>query len=164
MMKKKRQLILLAILLSAAALGAAAQTPEAIIKEVYAIHARDIKAGGEDRIINGKNRRYLDKFFEKNLADLIWEDLTTERDDIGVIDADLFYGGQDDPRITALRVQTTKITGKQAMVRVTFNNWGTKNVIIYQMVRTDQGWKISDIKFGAEDSLLKMFKEAKSNV
>ena len=158
-----KQLILLTIILFSAALGAAAQTPEAVVKEVYAVHARDIKAGGEDRIINSRNRRYLDKFFEKDLADMIWEDLTTHRDEIGVIDADLFYGGQDEPRITNLRVVTVKTAGDKATVRVTFNNWGAKNVIIYQMVQTDAGWKISDIRFGAEDSLRKMFKEAKSN-
>jgi hypothetical protein len=161
---KKKQLVSLVVLLISGVFGAAAQTPEAVVKEVYAIHAVDIKADSEDRIINSKSRRYLDKFFEKNLADLIWEDLTTHRDDIGVIDSDLFYGGQDIPRITKLQVRTTKIVGGKATVRVTFNNWGAKYDMKYQLVKTARGWKISDIKFGAEDSLLKMFKEAKGSV
>src|SRR5215213_4913662 len=54
-------------------------TPESLIREIYAIHAEDIKGEAADRIVNGSDRRNLDKYFDKKLADLIWNDLTMER-------------------------------------------------------------------------------------
>ena len=112
-----------------------AQTPESVIKEIYAIHAEDIKAAAADRIVNGSDRANLDKYFDKNLADLIWNDLTMERgeDDtyeIGVIDFDLFYAAQEDESpVTNLQISQTPAFGDKATVRVNFNGGGTKETI-----------------------------------
>lgn len=135
---------------------APAVTPEAVIKEVYAIHARDNDR--EDRIISSKNRKYLDKYFDKNLADLIWKDLTTHTDEVGVIDFDLFYAAQD-MEIKNLVVGKSKITGDKATVPVSFTNFGKKENLNYSLTKEKGAWKISDIKYSNNDSLLGYFKE-----
>jgi len=173
---RTKHLILITAILFSAVCGAMAQkvspknptqssqkSPEQVIKEIYTIHAQDLKSNADDRILNDKNRRYLDKYFDKNLADLIWKDLTTNRDEVGVIDFDLFYAGQDEPKITNFRVVTTQKTDKKATVNASFNNWNTKTTIVYELAQTNGGWKIADIKYGKDDSLLKYFKDAEKN-
>ena len=142
----------------AAQTNAQQTTPEALLKDLYRVHAEDFKRN-TDRIINGKSRTYLDKYFDKNLADLIWKDLTAERDGVGVIDFDLFYAAQD-MDIKNLVVGQAKITGDTAIVPVTFANYGQKEKLSYTLTQNNNGaWKISDISYGTGDTLLKYFKE-----
>lgn len=116
---------------SAPAIESQAQTdtPDALLKDLYKTHAK-----GESQIINGKNRTLINKYFDKNLGDLIWKDLTTHVGEIGVIDFDLFYNTQD-PDIKKLVVGAPKIIGDKATVPVTFENFGQKNTLVYSLVR-----------------------------
>jgi hypothetical protein len=129
-------------------------SPDTLIKDLYKTHEKD--AG---KIINGKSRAMIDKFFDKNLADLIWKDLTTHKDEVGVIDFDLFYNTQD-PDIKNLVVGTPKITGDKALVSVKFENSGRKENLVYSLVQQKSSWKISDIDYGQGNTLLKYFKDA----
>ena len=186
---KAQQFILIAIMLLTVSCGAAAQTelapispensaakakqnveirqpPESVIKEIYAIHAADIKAQSADRIVNSESRRNLDKYFHKKLADLIWNDLTMERgeDDtyeIGVIDFDLFYATQEDASpVSNLRINPARILGDKATVRAEFTGGRLKETVEYSLIRENGAWKISDIKYRSGLSLLKRFEEA----
>src|SRR5580765_2930631 len=142
--------------------NAAAQTltPDALVTDLYKIHAQDSKTG-KDRVINGRSRRYLDKYFDKTLADLIWKDLTTHTDDVGVIDFDVLYATQD-PNIKNLVVGAPKIIGAKATVIVRFTNSGVKETLNYQLVKRNTEWKIADIKY-RDGSLLGFFKEDEKN-
>jgi hypothetical protein len=131
--------------------------PDALIKDLYKIHGQDSRTG-KDRIINGRSRTYLDKYFAKNLADLIWKDMTTHTDDVGVIDFDVFYNTQD-PEIKNLSVGAAKISGSRATVTVKFTNADVKETLIYHLVKQSAGWKIVDISYGEGASLLGFFKE-----
>lgn len=130
-----------------------AQTPDAVIKELYRVHNQK-----NVDILDGKSRKLLDKFFDKNLAGLIWKDLTIPKDYMGVIDFDIFYATQD-PLIRNLSVGKAQIQGGKATVRVSFTNTGRKETIIYMMVKQNDAWKISDIKYEGGNTLLKYFKE-----
>ncbi|MBS1797055.1 MAG: DUF3828 domain-containing protein [Acidobacteria bacterium] len=155
-MFKKIIAVSLLLLAAAAVFG---QTPEKTVRDVYAVHLADLKKEGEDRIVNGQSRQYLDRFFDKTLADLIWKDMTTVREGVGVIDFDIFFATQDEVRLTNFRVWPAKITGDRAEVRVTYNNWKIKSKIVYLLARqTDRSWKISDIKYD-EYSLMKYFRD-----
>lgn len=132
-------------------------TPDALVKDLYKTHEK--KAGA---IVQGKNRQILDKYFDKNMANLIWKDMTTHEGEIGVIDFDIFYNTQD-PDIKNLVVNAPKITGDKATVLVTFLNYQTKNTLTYSLVKENANWKISDINYGGADSLLKYFKEAEKS-
>lgn len=149
--------------IAATAVGetAAAQTvpaPDALIKDLYKTHDKDNGA-----IVQGKNRAILDKYFDKNLADLIWKDMTTNRDEVGVIDFDIFYNAQD-ADIKNLVVGAAKIDGDKAIVPVTFENFKQKNEITYSLVKEKSVWKISNINYGKGDSLLKYFKDTNESI
>jgi hypothetical protein len=143
----------------------ARQTPETVIREIYAIHAEDIKNGAEDRIVNGRDRRNLDKYFDKKLADLIWNDLTAERsedDETGVIDFDLFYAAQEeDSPVANLRINPAHFADDKATVRAVFASGGANETVEYLLVEQTGAWKISDISYRGGKSLLKRFSDAR---
>jgi hypothetical protein len=146
---------------AAVAETAAAQSavaPDALIKDLYKTHDKNYGA-----IVHGKNRAILDKYFDKNLGGVIWKDMTTNQNEVGVIDFDIFYNTQD-PDIKNLVVGAAKINGDKAVVPVTFDNYKEKNLINYTLVKEKSAWKISDIDYGEGNSLLKYFKESNENV
>lgn len=131
--------------------------PDALVKDLYKTHEKNNGA-----IVQGKNRQILDKYFDKNLAGLIWKDMTTNQNEVGTIDFDIFYNAQD-TEIKNLAVGAAKITGDQATVPVTFLNYDAKNALTYSLVKENASWKISDIGYGAGASLLKYFKESQKS-
>lgn len=128
--------------------------PDALVKDLYKTH--DKKNGS---IVRGKDRKILDKYFNKNLAGLIWKDMTTNNNEVGVIDFDIFYNTQD-PVISKFAVGAAKIEGDKASVPVTFNNSDAKVTVNYSLVKENSEWKISDINYDDNQSLVKYFKEA----
>ena len=128
-------------------------TPDTLLRDLYKVHARK-----NSDILSDKSRKLLDKYFDRNLANLIWKDLTTYRNEIGVIDFDIFYNTQD-PLIKNVSVGQPKINDDKAMVSVSFTNSGAKETIVYSLVRQNGAWKIFDIKYRNGDTLLKYFKE-----
>jgi hypothetical protein len=145
--------------------GAFAQnsTPEAVIKELYKIHNLDMgRDNGTDRILGGKDRKLLDRFFDKSLADLIWKDLKSNSDEVGVLDFDPFYNAQDFD-IKGFSVGKAKIVGGKATVTVKFVNAGRRDILNYRLIRRNSGWKIANIEYGEGASLLKYFAEGTAN-
>jgi hypothetical protein len=161
--KSFKSLLLVAVLIAGfGVLSSFAQTPDSVVKELYKIHDQDMK-GNEDRILSGKNRKMIDKFFDKTLADFIWKDLTTHTDEVGVLDFDPFYNAQDF-EIRGFSIGQAKISGGKASITVKFTNAGRKDTLIYSLTRQKKDWKISDIKYTDGSSLLRFFKEdAKQN-
>jgi hypothetical protein len=153
------QLLFATCVLSLLIFTAPAQTfaPDALVRDLYKIHEQDSRSG-KDRIINGRSRLYLDKYFAKTLADLIWKDMTTHKDDVGIIDFDVFYNTQD-PDIKNLSVGAPKISGSKATVTVRFTNADVKETLNYHLVKQSSGWKIADIRYREGASLLGFFKE-----
>lgn len=138
--------------------GQTASAPDAVIKDLYKTHDRDNGA-----ILDSKNRKLIDKYFDKTLADLIWKDLTANRDEVGVLDFDPFYNAQD-TQIKNFAVAPPKIEGERASVTVTFQNFDRKDTLSYQLARRNSVWKIADIKYTDGTTLLGYFKEdAKNN-
>lgn len=126
-------------------------TPAALIKNLYQVHAKNSGA-----IVQGKNREILDKYFSKKLADLIWKDVTAHKDEVGVIDFDLFYNAQD-INVSKLVVTPRTISENRAMVQVTFNNYNRRNSLMYLLVKENSVWKIADINYGKGETLLNYF-------
>lgn len=134
--------------------GAAQQTaPDALVKDLYKTHDKDNGA-----ILDGKSRRLLDKYFDKTLADFIWKDLTTHKDEVGVLDFDPFYNAQE-VQIKNFKIGAPKVVGEKAAVTVTFQNFDRSEALNYALVRQSGAWKISDIKYTDGTSLLGYFKE-----
>ena len=145
---------------SAAAAQGRAATAEQLIRDLYALHDADLKGARGDRLLDGESRRYLDKIFAKHLADLIWKDLKTHREEVGVIDFDLFYNSQD-PHASNLRIHAVSVTNRKATVHATFDDESRRQTIIYLLTKENGAWKIANISYGKGENLLKYFREQK---
>src|SRR5688572_10338313 len=72
--------------------AAASGTPDAVVKSLYAAHDAN-----KSPFFQTKSRTLLDKFFVKDLADMIWKDaVDSEKEQgVGAIDFDPRYDAQD---------------------------------------------------------------------
>lgn len=151
-----KRLILSLAVISLAAAGAAAQTakrptaaparsPEAVVRELYRIHRN-----GYGPLFEKRGRSYHEKFFDANLAGLIWKDLTeTPKDEVGRLDFDPLFNAQD-IQIKNFRVGAGAVEGDAAGVTVTFVNFDREVKIDFRLSRTKAGWKISNIVYGGD--------------
>ena len=134
--------------------GASAASPDAVVRELYRVHRK-----GYGRVFVKEGRKLQQRFFDENLARLIWKDLTeTPQDEVGRLDFDPLYNAQD-IHITRFRVGAPALEGDKATVPVTFNNYDRKENLKFSMVKTATGWKISNIDYGEGFTLLKILTE-----
>ena len=64
--------------------------------------------------------------------------------EMGALDFDPYIDGQDFD-VTNLVIGTPEIDGDYAMVEVSFDNFGQPNLLTYDLVFEDGGWKIDDV-------------------
>lgn len=132
----------------------AAPAPDAVVRELYRVHKK-----GYGRVFVKEGRKLQQRFFDDNLANLIWKDLTeTPPDIVGHLDFDPLYNAQD-IRITRFRVGAATLEGDKATVPVTFQNFDRKENLKFLMTKTAAGWKISNIEYGEGFDLLKILTE-----
>jgi hypothetical protein len=137
-----------------AAAGGESQTAaaEALVADLYKQH--DAK---KSPFFQTKDRALVDKYFTKPLADLIWKDANNSSGEVGAIDGDPLYNAQD-VEIKNLAVGRADVKGDKATVPVTFTNYGQKQTVTFQLRRLGEAWKIDDIKYAPEDSLMRWLK------
>lgn len=130
--------------------------PETIVAELYKLH--DAQKGP---FFQTKDRKLVDKFFTKPFADLIWKANHGPEGEVGAIDFDPLYDGQDfeikDLKFTAADIKETTAT-----VTANFLNFGEKRSVIFLMRSADGNWKIDDIKY-SEYTLMETLKEYFAN-
>lgn len=116
-----------------------ASGPDAVVKELYKEHDAN-----KSPFFQTKDRAAVDKYFTKKLADLIWQDAVSSKGEVGALEADPLYDAQD-TKITDLKIQADQVDGDQALVLVTFKNFGKAKSLIYNVERENGAWKISNI-------------------
>ncbi|MGI8788721.1 MAG: DUF3828 domain-containing protein [Pyrinomonadaceae bacterium] len=131
--------------------------PDALVRDLYDQQKKD-----KGPFFQTKNRALVDKYFDKNLADLIWKDAKEANGEVGALDADPLYNAQDTD-IKKFSIGQAKITGERAEVPVTFENFGEKKSFIFMLVQQNSDWKISDIKYGGGSTLTGIFKDNAQN-
>ncbi len=136
--------------------SAEAVAPEAIVVDLYKQHNAK-----KSPFFQTKNRALVDKYFTKPLADLIWKDATSSKNEVGAIDGDPLYNTQD-MEIKNFAVGKGEIKGDTATVAVTFTNFGQKSTVTYALKQVNGAWKIDDIKYVDGDSLMKWLKDTYS--
>jgi hypothetical protein len=123
--------------------------PDQVVKNLYAAR----KSPKTDPFFQNKNRALLDKFFTKELADVIWNDIVSVKPgESGNLDFDPLYNAQD-TKITHFVVGKADDTGT---VKVTFKNFGKDEVIRFELVKettASKTWKISTIMYSSSDDL-----------
>lgn len=130
-----------------------ALTPSAVVADLYKQHNAKRSPFFQD-----KNRALVDKYFTRDTADLIWKDSTNTSGEVGALNADPLYDAQDTD-IKQFAVGKASIAGEKATVVVTFTNFGRKKTITFALVKDSIKWKIADISYGADYTLVSMLKE-----
>lgn len=151
-MKNRKPLVALALaaaFIAAGSYGVAAQTPSALVADLYRQH--DAK---RSPFFQTKSRARVDKYFTKGLADLIWKDAKSANGEVGAFDGDPLYNAQD-MEISHFAVGSAVIRGKAAIVRVTFSNLGKREAIDYWLMKVKGAWKIDNISYGKGETLRK---------
>jgi len=158
-------LFVTALLLAVSSIGfaqakKATVAPDAVVKNFYATHD-----AGKSPFFQSKNRALVDRYFTRELADLIWKDALCQQKNGGIcnLDFNVPYATNGGDRKDASQFKIGKPEYGEgnlqlADVPVTFKLFATKAnpgetiTIIY---RLEQGkakdWKISDIFFPAND-------------
>jgi len=142
-------------ILTFASLCAFGQTtsPSALVTDLYRQHDAQKSPFFQD-----KSRALVDKYFTKATADLIWKDSTTSSGEVGALDGDPLYDAQD-TEIKKFLVGKASIAGTKATVPVTFTNFGQKKTVTFALVKEGGKWKIDDISYGADYTLVSMLQE-----
>jgi hypothetical protein len=160
-MKTIQTLLIVVITIAGLNLSAAAQgprstrstLPDAVVAALYRQHKK------QSPFFQTTNRALTDKYFDKQLGDLLWKDAITSKNEVGVIDGDPLYNSQD-MEIKKFSLHKAVMGKGTANVVVIFENFGKKKVITYQLVPRKTGWKIANIKYDDGSNMLGWFKEA----
>ena len=133
-------------LFSSIAVAQRAPAPEVVVRNLYAAQ----KKHATDPFFQAKSRARVDKFFAKELGDLIWNDavLSARTNEVGKLGGDPLYNAQD-MKITEFRIKGPMYGEGNldlADVPVTFKNFGKAQTILFRLERDKRrAWKITDI-------------------
>lgn len=120
--------------------------PQTVVKNLYTAQKRP----ATDPFFQTKSRARVDKFFAKELADLIWKDAVSSarNNEVGNLGGDPLYNAQD-MKITGFRIKRPMYGEGNldlADVPVTFKNFGKEQTILFRLERNKRrAWKITDI-------------------
>lgn len=164
---KIKSLILTALLLAASVgfaqskTAAAAAAPEMVVKNFYAAHD-----AGKGPFFQTKSRALVDKYFNKELADLIWKDALCQEKEGGICNLDFNVpyatNGGDRKDASGFKIGKPEYgegNARLADVPVTFKLFGAQDktaqttTILYRLEQgKNDSWKISDVYYpGTED-------------
>src|SRR6185436_4153197 len=120
-------------------------SPEALVADLYRQHDRK-----RSPFFQTRSRALVNKYFAKSLADLIWKDATTKKEEVGALDGDPLYDAQDmEIKKFAVGKASSLSSPDIVEVPVTFENFGKPVRITFLLIKTSAGWKISDIRYPA---------------
>jgi hypothetical protein len=128
-------------------------TPEALVSDLY--RAQKQKRGP---FFQTRSRALVNKYFEQDLADLIWTDAVKSKGEVGVLDGDPLYDAQD-IKIKHFVINKARHESGGDLVDVTFENLGEKKKVTFIVMKSAAGWRIHDIDYGAGRTLRSEFRE-----
>lgn len=139
--------------------------PDVIVKRLY----KEQKAG-TGPFFQTKSRARIDKYFAKEIADLIWKDAVAAKGEVGKLDFDPLFGVHD-PTFTDFVIMDTGWGGdvkfgpkNEAVVQVTFKLSGIERMVSFRFhQQKSKLWKIYDIRYpgDGDDRFLKQILSAK---
>jgi len=122
-------------------------SPNALVADLYRVHNRK-----HSPFFQTRSRALLDKYFEKDLADMIWKDAVKSKGEVGAIDGDPLYDAQD-MEIKKFAIAMPSYADGKARVNVTFENFKEPKSFVFILVNGRSGWRISNIEYGEGRSL-----------
>jgi hypothetical protein len=132
--------------------------PDKVVRNLYAT-----QRAGAGPFFQTKDRALVDKYFTKDLADLIWQDAVSSKGEVGAVDFDPLYGSQD-PQITNFTIMETGWGGDskfggddEAVVQVTFKDSGKERMVSFQFKQgKDKSWRIYDVHYRSDGDQVKL--------
>lgn len=126
-------------------------SPDSVVRDLYRIHN-----DGRGHVFEAKGKKYIYKFFDQKLADLIWKNLSeTPEGEVGNLDFDPLYNAQD-TKITNFQIGKPVVAGSESTVVVSFRNFNQRTTIKFETVKGKDGWKISNVVYGGDSDLIKI--------
>jgi hypothetical protein len=130
-------------------------SPARLIRDLYRVHNN-----GHGGVFEAKGKKYIYKFFDQKLADLIWKDITeTPEGEVGNLDFDPLYNAQD-TGITNFQLSKPVVQGDRSTVVVSFRNFGQRMRVKFEMHNGKEGWKIENVIYGDKSDLIKILSPA----
>ena len=127
------------------------KSPDSVIRELYRVHNN-----GKGHVFEAKGKKYIYKFFDQRLADLIWKDITeTPEGEVGNLDFDPLYNAQD-TGITNFQIGKPVAEGDKSTVLVRFRNFGQRTSIKFETQNGREGWKIKNVIYSDKADLIKI--------
>ena len=122
-------------------------SPNALVADLYRVHNQK-----HSPFFQTRSRALLYKYFEKDLADMIWKDAVKSKGEVGAIDGDPLYDAQD-MEIKKFAIAMPSYADEKARVKVTFENFKEPKSFVFILVNGRTGWRISNIEYGEGRSL-----------
>lgn len=114
--------------------------PRAVVLSLYNQHKR------QSPFFQTRSRALLDKYFTRELANLIWSDARSSRGEVGALDGDPLFNAQD-MQIRNFAVREGTVGAGGAEVSVSFTNFAEQHQIHFRLVPVGLSWKIADIGY-----------------
>jgi len=116
-------------------------SPQTLVSKLYRLRS---KKG--DPLGNPADRKSLGRYFTPRLADLYVQDQIDAKGEVGRLEADPLYYAQDF-EITDFKVGDPAPTPDGVVVVVRFRNIKKPTHVDFDLTRTKDGWRISDIQY-----------------
>ena len=152
-MRRNLLSILLLVILGSLSPHAAqrVQPSDAVVRELYRVHNN-----GRGGVFEAKGKKYIYKFFDQALADLIWKNISeTPEGEVGILDFDPLYNAQD-TKITNFVIGKPSVQGSESTVTVNFRNFGQRTRVEFELHNSREGWRISNVIYGNDSDLVKL--------
>jgi len=127
-------------------------SPRSLVADLYKQHKK------RSPFFQRRSRALLDKYFARELADLLWRDAHSSGDEVGALDGDPLFNAQD-MDIKNFSIGEGVGGPRMVVVPVTFENLGEKHEIKFRVFSFGgSGWKIANIEYDDGASLLEILK------
>lgn len=126
-------------------------SPRAIVVSLYRQHKK------RSPFFQTRSRALLDRYFTRELADLIWQDAHSSGGEVGALDGDPLFNAQD-MEIKNFSVHEGTVAAQAGEVPVSFTNFGEKHQILFRLVAERAGWKIANIEYDDGATLVGILK------
>ncbi|MEP6743635.1 MAG: hypothetical protein ABJB61_14140 [bacterium] len=126
-------------------------SPEQLVVDLYRQHKK------QSPFFQNKSRALVDRYFDTELADLIWH-MPNSPGEVGPLDGDPLYNAQD-MEIRNLVIHDSKVKDGTASVLATFRNFGKKQEVKFLLASHRTGWKITNIKYDDGTELIGILKQ-----
>ena len=126
-------------------------SPDSVVRELYRVHNN-----GRGHVFDRKGKKYIYKFFDQKLADLLWKEISeTPEGEVGNLDFDPLYNAQD-TGITKFQIGKPIVESDKATVLVSFRNFGQLTKVKFEMHDSKERWRISNVLYGDKSDLIKI--------